>query len=347
MNKKSSSTFRVDEQVYITMAILCVVALVTLAFRYATSHPCSPINMQINANAFIEGNVITFKAETQGGKSFAWNFGDNTGVEEHDATSTHVYKNAGKYTVTVIVNGECTEVQNVVITEAPVVSNNSLLPMFIGPDTAYVNQPVGYEDISINSTSWEWHFEDANTIDANTRKAAHTYTTAGPKKILLKVNGKADLVTGRLIYVIDRDAQKNAAREAVRHEKPVKPSGTTLVLKDNSTVPPLTNSTVVEDKKPEEKPKAPTATDAQLENMIRDVIAGNKTASDFSPFLCNNLMMAVTYNNDKTTFSAMCEALKEYKKKKLKKVTVSTVKDATNCILYMHVTIEKKGFLGL
>ena len=349
MNKKSSSTFRVDEQVYITMAILCVVALVTLAFRFATSHPCSPINMQINANAFIEGNVITFKAETQGGKTFAWNFGDNSGIEEHESSSSHVYKNAGKYTVTVTVNGECTEVQNVVITEAPVVSNNSLLPMFIGPDTAYVNQPVGYEDVSVNSTSWEWHFEDAGTIDAKTRKASHTYTTAGPKKILLKVNGKADLVTGRLIYVIDRDAQKNAAREAAlaARREVAKPKVTpTLILPEKPTTTPLPNPTP-EEKKPEEKPKAPAVTDQQLENLIKEVIDGTKTASDFSGFLCNNLNMSVTYNKDKTTFSAMCESLKEYRKKKLKKVAVSTVKDATNCILYMHVTIEKKGFLGL
>src|SRR5258708_21282593 len=174
MNKRSSSTFRVDDQVYITLDVLCVLAVMTLAFRYATSHACSLINIQINANAFIEGNVITFKAETQGGKAFAWNFGDNTGVEEHESSSTHVYKNAGKYTVTVIVNGECTEVQNVVITEAPVVSNNSLLPMFIGPDTAYVNQSAGYENISLYSTRLEWYFEDGVTIDAKDPEGHHT-----------------------------------------------------------------------------------------------------------------------------------------------------------------------------
>jgi len=119
------------------------------------------------------------------------------------------------------------------------------------------------------------------------------------------------------------------------------------VVPANPTAPPLTNPTVVEEKKPEEKPKAPTVTDQQLETMIRGVIDGSKTATDFGPYLCNNLTMSVTYNSEKTTFSAMCESLKEYKKKKLKKVTVSTVKDATNCILYMHVTVEKKGFLGL
>ncbi len=344
--KRSSSTFRVDEQVYITMGILCIVALVTLAFRYATSHPCSPINIQVNANAFVEGNVITFKAVTKGGTTFAWNFGDNNGTEEQNPSTTHIYKNAGKYTVTVTVNGECTEVQNVVITEAAVIANNSL-QLFDGPDTAYVNQPVSYEDLSLNSTSWEWYFEDGNTVDAKTRKALHTYTTAGPKKILLKVNGKADLVVGRLIYVIDPQAQKNAARDAaVRHETP-KPRPNVIVLPANPTVAPLTNPTVPEEKKPEEKPKAPTVTDQQLETMIKDVIAGNKAAADFSSFLCNNLTMSVTYNGEKTTFSAMCESLKEYKKKKLKKVTVSTVKDATNCILYMHVTVDKKGFLGL
>lgn len=344
--KRSSSTFRVDEQVYITMGIIGIIALVTLAFRFATSHPCSPIAIQINANAFVEGNVITFKAATQGGSTFAWNFGDNNTVEEQNPSTTHIYKNAGKYTVSVTVNGQCTEVQNVVITEAAVIANNSL-QLFVGPDTAYVNEPVSYEDQSLNSTSWEWYFEDGNTVDAKTRKALHTYTTGGPKKILLKVNGKADLVVGRLIYVIDKQAQKNAAREAaIKHDAPKPKVNNVIILPANPTAPPLTNPTV-EEKKPEEKPKVPTVTDQQLETMIRGVIDGSKTASDFSAYLCNNLTMSVTYNSDKTTFSAMCESLKEYKKKKLKKVTVSTVKDATNCILYMHVTVEKKGFLGL
>src|SRR5258708_12151238 len=112
MNKRSSSTFLVDEQVYITMAVLCVVALVTLAFRYATSHPCSPINIQINANAFIEGNVITFKAETQGGKAFAWNFGDNTGVEEQEFFSSPFFKNTRKYTPTPLVYSESPALPN-------------------------------------------------------------------------------------------------------------------------------------------------------------------------------------------------------------------------------------------
>ncbi|HEX9513144.1 MAG TPA: PKD domain-containing protein [Puia sp.] len=346
MNKRSSSTFRVDEQVYITMAVLCVVALVTLAFRYATSHPCSPINIQINANAFIEGNVITFKAETQGGKAFAWNFGDNTGVEEHESSSTHVYKNAGKYTVTVIVNGECTEVQNVVITEAPVVSNNSLLPMFIGPDTAYVNQSAGYEDISINSTSWEWHFEDAGTIDAKTRKASHTYTTAGPKKILLKVNGKADLVTGRLIYVIDREAQKNAARQA--RVETARPKVIPLVLPANPTTAPLPNPTE-QPKKPEEKPKIEVSHE-QIEGMLMDVVDGNKKPEDFSAYVCsNNLNIPVSYNSGNITFTALCQELKGIKKKKIKKITVLLFKsEATGCITSMSVTVEKKkGFLGL
>lgn len=347
MNRRSS-TFRVDEQVYITMGILCIVALITFAFRYATSHPCSPINMQIDANAFVEGNVITFKAVTQGGKAFAWNFGDNSGTEEHDASATHVYKNAGKYTVTVTVNEECTEVQNVVITEAPVVINNSL-QVFGGPDTAYVGQPVTYEDMSLNSSSWEWYFEDITTVDAKSRKATHTYTTEGPKTIYLRVNGKADQVTHRLIFVIDRDAQKKAAR-VVKTEAP-KPRVITVPLPANPTTAPLPNPSVAEQpKKPEEKPKMIEVTQAQIEGMLMDVVDGNKRPDDFSPYLCGgNLNIPVSYNSGNITFTALCQQMKELKKKKIKKITVLLFRsEATGCITSMSVTVEKKkGFLGL
>lgn len=329
------------------MAILCIVALLTLAFRYATSHPCSPIAMQINANAFVEGNVITFKANTQNGGTFSWNFGDNTSnVEEHDATATHVYKNAGKYTVTVTLNGECTEVQNVVITEAPVVINNSL-QIFDGPDTAYVNQPVSYEDMSLNSTSWEWYFEDAGTVDSKTRKATHTYTTAGPKNILLRVNGKADLVVHRLIYVIDKEAQKRAARE-VRTEAP-KPKVIPLILPPNPTTAPLPNPSE-QPKKPEEKPKMIEVSHEQIEGMLMDVVDGNKKPDDFSAYLCSgNVNIPVSYNSGNITFTALCQELKGLKKKKIKKITVLLFKsEATGCITSMSVTVEKKkGFLGL
>jgi hypothetical protein len=78
-------------------------------------------------------------------------------------------------------------------------------------------------------------------------------------------------------------------------------------------------------------------------------VDGTMVQDDFGPFICNNMGMAVTYNNEKTTFGAMCADLKNQKRKKIKKITVTTTKmESTNCIVSMNVTVEKKkGFLGL
>jgi hypothetical protein len=99
----------------------------------------------------------------------------------------------------------------------------------------------------------------------------------------------------------------------------------------------------------EEKPKAPNVTEQQLEDLLMHVVDGSKTADDFAQYLCNNLTMTIEYNGKKTTFSAMCNDLKQLNKKKVKKITVVPYKfDQTNCIINMTVTVEKKkSFLGL
>ncbi len=82
--------------------------------------------------------------------------------------------------------------------------------------------------------------------------------------------------------------------------------------------------------------------------MLKQVSAGNKTANDFSDYLCGNLGVPVFYNGNAMPFSKLCEQLKELKEKKIKKITVGLTKSGvTGCIESMSVSIEKKkGFLG-
>ncbi len=339
---KKTSVFRVDEHAWLTMGAVCLIALIILAFRYAAYKPCYPIAIRSAAIAFSTGNPVTFKAETKGGKSFEWNFGDGSATTESDPETRHTYSTPGKYSVVVTVDGGCSEMQTVVITQTPtIVVDPSLSLNIVGPDTAYINKPVIYEDMNGSNTAWEWHFEDPVTVDATTKRASHTFITAGPKKIYLRVNGRPDLTTSRLIYVIDpRPA-------AVSHKDAGKPKVNTIIIQEKPTSPAI--GTQQEQPKVEEKPKAPTVSDGQLETMLMQVVDGAKVADDFAPYLCNNLTMNVQYNGARTTFSAMCEDLKAQKKKKVKKITVLTTKmESTNCIISMIVTVDKKkGFLGL
>ncbi len=230
--KKKRSFFRIDEQVFFAMAAICIFSILIFSFRLATRHTCPLVKIQLSDDSLMAGNIVHFKAAASGGNSFSWNFGDGNTVDEESSTTNHNYKNPGKYTVTVLVDGECSDIENIYVNEAPVIVNNNLQPVIAGPDTAYTNQLVKFSDISASSLSWEWSFGETGGPDAFTKNASYTYSQPGIKRVYLKVNNRPDLVVVHFIYVIDKDAQdklkekpkKEASRAPVIVYVPSKPS---------------------------------------------------------------------------------------------------------------------------
>ncbi|MEP7277792.1 MAG: PKD domain-containing protein [Bacteroidota bacterium] len=347
MSKKSSSFFHVDEQVFFTMGALCVLSLVIMAFRFAAHTPCSPVKIAVNSSALIAGNVIRFNAATQQGKSFSWNFGDGTSKDEEISITNHEFKNAGRYTVTVLVNGQCSDMQDVVISDAPVIVNTSLQPLIAAnpSDTAYINEPVSFSDISTASTKWEWRFGQTNSIDATDRNPTYTFTVPGRKTVKLKVNDRSDMIVSYSIMVIDRPLEKTLLPRA-RPELP-RPQAPIVILPSQPHSEPL--KPVLPDVKKDdvkEKVKAPALTNEQLKAMLRQVAEGQKRAEDFSEYLGGQLGISVTLNNNVMTFTKMCEELRGMKK--IKEIKVIPVTDReTNHILSMNVVVEKKKLLGI
>jgi hypothetical protein len=358
MKEKSTSSFRLDEKVYLTMILVGTMSLLVLGFRYISRHPCPPISLQIQSNtdSFQKGNLISFKAVSAGGNDFTWNFGDGSRNDETAPTVLHKFSNAGTYTVSVTVDGECSEFQTVAIMESPVIDNNILGNTFTGPTAGYVGLPLTFEDLSIKSKSWEWHFEDPVKVDAITKTATHVFNTSGLKTISLMINGRRDLVQSRSVLIVDREVENNMAKAKENHTPKPSSAGKVVYVPTSPTVQPLVNptqpSTVENTPKKEEekpKPKAPEVTAIQMEGLLKEVIAGTKGAEDFSSYFCGNLSTVVVYNSNNVTFSAMCASLKELKKKKLKSIKVTLFPNATtNCQQSMIVNVDvKKGFLGL
>ncbi|HXB07024.1 MAG TPA: PKD domain-containing protein [Puia sp.] len=347
MNKRTSSLFRVDEQAWLTMGVVCLIALVILAFRFGTTHPCYPIRILSTAPSFSVGTPVSFKAETRVGKIYEWNFGDGAGATENDPVTLHTYGRAGKYTVVVTIDGQCSEMQVVNIGEAPVVINYNLPPHIICADTAYVGVPTTYEDGNAGSSAWAWRF-DGSLVSSFSQRTSHIWSSPGTRNVLLTTNNRNDLTDHRLIVVIDKKAGATSARPPrQRTEGSNRPL---IVVNDRPNTPPLTQV----DNKPKEPEKAPEVTkappvsDEKLQVMLFQVVDGNLVQDDFAQYICNNMNLPVMYNGSKTTFSAMCADLKNQKRKKIKKITVGTTKDGTNCILTMDVVVEKKkSFLGL
>ncbi len=346
---KKSSFFRLDERVFFSMAALCLLSLLIMAFRFAASTPCMPVKIAVKSTTLVSGNIIRFDAVTQQGRSFSWNFGDGTSKDEEISITNHEYKSSGKYTVSVMVNGECSDFQDIYITEAKVIVNTNLQPMISSEpgDTAYINVPVKFADNSA-ATKWEWRFGQTNSIDAVTRNPVYTYTVPGRKTVTLKINDRGDLVQSYSIMVIDKQAEKAALKQKADVPRPLPPPS--IIIAATPHTDPLKIPTVDPVKKEEvkEKPKAPALTNDQLKAMLLQVADGQKKAEDFSEYLGGQLGIQVTLNNEVMSFTKLCDQLKDMKKK-IKDLKVIPVTDKeTNHILTMNVVVERqKRILGI
>jgi len=352
MSNKVSSFFRLDEQVFFTMGGVCLLSLIIVIFRYTTDRPCFPVAIQIGDDPMIEDVSIRFKAQIEGGKNYSWNFGDSTQVsDDQTATTSHRFKKAGKYTVSVVVNGQCSDFETVTIREKPVISIAPLMPIIDGVpnNIAYLNVPVKFAEISNNGTSWEWRFGETSIVDARGQIAEYTFKTIGPKSITVTINGKPELVYHKFINVIEKQNEKNSPKA----NEPRKYLERPLVVLPDPQAPPLNNKPdgpAENQSKKEPVKTAPPITSEQLANMLNLVPDGAVTAGDIGPYTCGNLSIPVTFNGKSMTLTEMCEKLKRAKanKRKIKdlKVVVLHQEPGTNCILSMNITVTIKNWIG-
>lgn len=338
---KKPSFFRIDENVFITMGAVCLLALIVLGFQYAGRETCQPVSIAYS-DSLMAGNIVRFRADMPGGSTYSWNFGDGASKEEKANTTTHIFKNAGQYEVSVLVNGSCEQTRTIVVKDAPIVANTGMLPVIISSDTLYTGKPATFTDGSTTSTSWEWSFGETNSVNDTNQTATYTYNTPGYKKVYLRVNGRYDLTREKLVYVVDESEERN--KKVVTPKPAPQPRSVVHDIKPDPLPPPLPVPTPAPAPEPEVK-KSPDVSTEQLAAMIKSIAAGDKSPDVFDPYLCNDKTIKVAYNGTVIPFSKFCEELKELKKKKIKKISVwRNVNAQTNCIESMVVTIEaKKG----
>jgi hypothetical protein len=336
MRKKFNPRFRIDDNVFISMGLLCLLAIGVLAFRYSTHKPCKPVPINITAAAYEAGTPIHV---TTAAKQCVWNFGDNS-PEEHGASAIHTYKAAGKYTLVATVNGHCVEVHRMVIKD-PALREDGFRPVLLMPDTAYVNRPVTFIDSTPNATTWQWKFGETGLIDATGKTPVYIYKTPGVKTIALTVNGRMDKTILRTLYIKDHELNNNSPKSMANQR-----DNNAFPKNDRPAGQPAGGHTLNIPKEP--KAKAPEITNEALAEALQQVITGQKTAADFAPYMCGDTRIMVLYNGASLSFEDMCAKLKEFKKeKKASRPNVLQIIDgATGCIKTLNVTVKKKGLLN-
>lgn len=202
MEQKKSFTFRLDENVIVTMLVISLLAFIILAFRYKSYQPCTPFTISSSAEYYYTGESIRFETDARTFKKLHWNFGDNQEDETRITSAIHAYDQPGEYTVTLSTDYLCTEDKTLIISPAPKVVNPSLpIPLFMCPETAEVGKPVLFKDTTAGATQWEWRFGVTPDVDATSSSFTYTYSTPGTKTVTLVINNNPEQGFSRKIVV--------------------------------------------------------------------------------------------------------------------------------------------------
>ncbi|GEM_PF-1138406 len=119
------------------------------------------------------------------GSSYFWDFGD--GETSGEINPTHVYEEAGAYSVKLKVNydfGDCQQVDTVY--KAGYISAGLKADLVATPTSGTAPLTVQFQDASIGSpTTWYWDFGDGQTSEE--QNPTHEYLTGGEYDIFLRV----------------------------------------------------------------------------------------------------------------------------------------------------------------
>lgn len=349
-NKKIQSAY-LDEKVIFTMIITALLGLIVTGFQYKNYESCIDFNIRAKANHFRTDEPIRFETDAIYAKDFSWDFGDNEQTETNINSAVHSFNQPGEYTVSVTVNGSCTEYKTVYIAKAQKLDNPLLIPQFVCPQSAEVGKPVTFQDTTAGARSWEWRFGETASIDATSSTASYTYKTPGLKTISLVLNGDPKQMGVCKVYVNEKNVPPPTNRLPPRTGGggrqpslvivPAKPGTPTLEEQQNE-VPPAV--------KEAPKPQGITISKKDFETKLRGVVNNLFTAQDFSQYICSNMNLPVSLNGQEITFTQFCNKLASISNdKKIKQLNVQQIKNGeTNCIIGLNVNLKlKQGFLGI
>jgi uncharacterized repeat protein (TIGR01451 family) len=136
--------------------------------------------------------TVTFTSTTTGASGYLWSFGD--GTTDTTGSPTHVYTQAGVYTVSLTVNnGVSTET----LTKTGYLTVTELLAAGFSADpvTGTVPLTVTFTNSSTGASTYLWTFGDGSTSTAT--NPTHVYTQAGVYTVTLTASneGSSDTLT--------------------------------------------------------------------------------------------------------------------------------------------------------
>jgi len=347
-NHKIQKT-RIDRNISLLFLLTIVTSASVLAYRYANYKPCSIVDFKSAAKNYRVDEIIRFKDYSQNVEVREWDFGDSTETSA-DATPFHVYKSPGKYTVRLVVNGNCDSEQIVSIQEKAFVLDSTKLASFKAPKFTKVGKLIKLEDLTADATQWEWRFGETAEVNSTLKDPTYIYRTPGIKTITLVTNGDARYASRVKIQVLadkittdvpQRKIEKSKeAVSIIKYEPEVIPVQPPPSIKSAPDPAPVAATPTPPEKKPE---VIKSISKAEFEKLLIQVTKKKASSKDFEKHLCGNLSAPAIVKSKKTTFSSFCKKISG------KNITIKNLQlyknKKTNCIEYIKLDYKKNSLL--
>lgn len=346
--KRNNLFPQIDSKIYLSFGIVFILSLIFLLYQYFHHVNCETANYFIHADEYLPNRVIEFYDNTEGAKSWKWDFGDNTAVDFRQKT-LHYYQKPGEYIVKLTINRSCIHEKLVTIT------NNGqqigYLPTIIAPNVTFVGDAIKFNAEKGGGKSWEWSFGETFATDALEKSPIYKFKTIGYKKITLIVNGDVEHAAVKTIYVAPKiiNIKQAINFKSYEFEKPHTvfslPMGDAekdplIDLLQYISVSPkvrFPKDSVVNVK------KASEISNEQFKLLLDQVASNTKTKDDFKDYLCGKFDVLVVINNkDLMPFDQFCQNLAG---KKIKITALRINKDSNNCIQNINIHYKVKKWM--
>ncbi|WP_433829333.1 PKD domain-containing protein [Flavobacterium anhuiense] len=339
-----------DVRITLVFSTVLLIGVTLLLIQFFKHVDCDNIIYYILSEQSQSEEPIEFYDKTPNSKTWEWNFGDGSPIDKRKHTF-HTYKNPGKYTVTLTINGNCTSTREITLKDKYLLDKLGT-PHIISSKIITVGQPAYFYSTAENAKTWEWAFGENRGINENSSNPVYTFSSSGEKIVTLVINGDFSRVAKKVIYVhpkvirktnpldvtsyvyeksaesfcLPRGSVKKDPLEDMLQYVPVAPKNKT----QNDTIAPIKKATKV--------------SEDQFEILLNKVAEGSKVKDDFSDFLCDDLEIPVVKNDsDLLTFAQLCANIKG---KKIKIESIRLNKDKqTNCIKGLNINYKVKKYL--
>jgi gliding motility-associated-like protein len=234
--------------------------------------PSNPLKINLTlSDTLVCGNPfnVTLYNNSDSATGYQWNFGDGSAAQTTlvPGNLTHTYQQAGTYTITNTINGNCSD--SIIYRSIKIYPAVHAVADTV-TQTNCVGTPVQFQNLSDSSLSFQWNFGDGTV--ANTAISSHNFVFPGNYIAKLKVWSSHTNIT------CTDSSQKNIVIVPVA-------KAAMIVSKNISCSPFAVDSSII-------KPVVYTDRNSSYEWYINNVLAG--TGTYFPGFVLNTDSATIT-----------------------------------------------------